>query len=502
MRLPPSAGSRPHVSALSEPPSRANSSVRVLVVDDDDHLRRVVQRVLEARGMPVTSAASGAAALEHMKVDSPDVVLVDYMMPGMDGMEVLRRIKDAHPDVEVIMMSADGSLETAISAQRAGAYHFLRKPFEFHDSLVLSVIMAAEHRWLSRHARSLEQRLEATERFGELIGTSNGMLAVYRLIDGVATTHSTILILGESGTGKELVARAIHANSPRASAPMVAVNCAAIPKDLVESELFGHVRGAFTGAHTARAGVLEAANTGTLFLDEVGDLPLPAQASLLRALQSGEIKPVGSDDARTVDVRVIAATNVDLKSKIATGAFRTDLFFRLNVIAIRLPPLRERGDDVLLLAEHFLGKLARRLQREPKSLGEDARQAMREYEWPGNVRELEHALEHACVLARGSSIRAADLPFSTPRQRAPARSEALAPTPAVPGSLADIGLSVPPSILDMPYAEAKRRAQTLFDDTYFTAIMKRTGGNLSEAARLAGLDRSNFRRMTRKPRKG
>jgi two-component system response regulator HydG len=395
------------------------------------------------------------------------------------------------------MMSAHSSLETAISAKNAGAYYFLRKPFESNDTVVLGVILAAEHRRLAHHARSLEEQLDARKRFDELIGASREMLEVYRIIDGVATTDATVLVLGESGTGKELVARALHVRSLRAAAPMVALNCAAIPKDLVESELFGHVRGAFTGALAARAGVFEAANTGTLFLDEVGDLPLPAQASLLRALQLGEIRRVGSDETKRVDVRVVAATNVDLKSKIDTGAFRKDLFYRLNVIAVRVPALRDRGDDVLLLADHFLGKLARKLQREAKELAPDARQALREYDWPGNVRELEHALEHAFILSRGRVIGAADLPFqASPGQRGgvPAR---VAPVTDCPGS-ADISLSS--SLLQLPYAEAKKRAQASFDEAYLAAVMERAGGNLSEAARQAGLDRSNFRRMTRKPR--
>ena len=497
-RLPPGPGPR----VRAEGPSKMTGPIRVLVVDDEDALRRTVQRMLEARGMLVTSVDGGPAALERIDADAPDVVLVDYMMPGMDGMQVIQRIKDVRPDVEVIMMSASASLETAIAAKKAGAYYFLRKPFESNDALVLSVMLAAEHRWLSHHARSLEEQLDAREQFGEMIGTSKGMLEVHRIIHGVANTHTTILILGESGTGKELVARALHASSPRAQAPMVALNCAAIPKDLVESELFGHVRGAFTGAQTARGGVFEAANTGTLFLDEVGDLPLPAQASLLRALQSGEIKRVGSDETRTVDVRVIAATNVDLKTKIAAGTFRADLFYRLNVIAVHLPALRERGDDVLLLADHFLTKLERRLQRESKVLADDARRALREYEWPGNVRELEHALEHAFILSQGGVIRAADLPFRTSTDdRALATSDVAELARASDGSPGE-GLAVPVALFELTYAEAKRQAQGLFDEAYMTFIMKRTNGNLSEAARQAGLDRSNFRRIARKARDG
>jgi transcriptional regulator with GAF, ATPase, and Fis domain len=328
---------------------------------------------------------------------------------------------------------------------------------------------------------------------------------VYRLIEGVAPTSSTVLILGESGTGKELVARAIHQQSPRAKRSFVAVNCGAIPKELVESELFGHVRGAFTGAQTSRAGLFETADGGTILLDEVGDLPLAAQVKLLRVLQEGEIKRVGADETRTVDVRLLAATNVDLVSKIHAGEFRRDLYYRLNVIAIELPALRDRGDDVLLLASHYLQKFARSMQREAKRLAPDAMRAVREYDWPGNVRELEHAIEHAMVLSQRDVIAATDLPFA--RQSATVRMASPAPPPesssSLPVSHVDGAREADSSRLfaelaELPYAEAKRRLVTLFDETYTSELLRRASGNLSEAARRAGLDRSNFRRLLRR----
>jgi transcriptional regulator with GAF, ATPase, and Fis domain len=313
------------------------------------------------------------------------------------------------------------------------------------------------------------------------------MLEVYRLIEGVAPTSSTVLILGESGTGKELVARAIHQQSPRAKKPFVAVNCGAIPKELVESELFGHVRGAFTGAQTARTGLFETADGGTILLDEVGDLPLAAQVKLLRVLQEGEIKRVGADETRTVDVRVLAATNVDLMSRIQGGQFRRDLYYRLHVIAIELPCLRDRGDDMLLLANHYLQKFARSMGREPKRLSADAIRALREYEWPGNVRELEHAIEHAMVLAQRDVISASDLPFKNPSPREQTSAGIITPAlrdisvsilpPAAP--TIDAAHALPADLADLPYAEAKRRLVSQFDESYTRELLRRASGNMS-----------------------
>jgi two-component system response regulator HydG len=296
------------------------------------------------------------------------------------------------------------------------------------------------------------------------------------------------LILGESGTGKELTARAIHQHSPRADRPFVAVNCSAIPVDLVESELFGHVRGAFTGATATREGLFEAANTGTIFLDEVGDLPPLAQVKLLRVLQEGEIKRVGANETRIVDVRVVAATNVDLRHRIAEGSFREDLFYRLNVVAIFLPPLRERRDDIALLAYHFLRKYAARAGRNVQKISPDAMQILESHPWPGNVRELENAIEYSLVFCRGDEILSENLPaFRTHRD-----------VPDAPQNAETSGLVLPSGLLDLPYRDAKQQALETFEAAYFDAILRRTGGNISEAARQAGLDRSNFRRAARR----
>jgi DNA-binding NtrC family response regulator len=533
----------------------ADDPVKVLIVDDEPAIRRALGRVLSARGFEVHTAENGADGLEKISAIQPDVALVDMRMPVMEGLELLRRVKEQGSDVEVIMMTAHADMETAVSAVKLGAYHFLTKPFPSNDAVVVTCAKAAEHRRLLDRARRLEQRLEAQEQFGELIGTSPKMRAVYKLIDGVASATSTVLILGESGTGKELVARAIHQRSARANKPFVAVNCAAIPKELVESELFGHVRGAFTGAQSARTGLFESAHQGTILLDEVGDLPLAAQVKLLRTLQEGEVKRVGSDDTKIVDVRVLAATNVDLHGKIANGTFRRDLYYRLNVIALHLPPLRQRGDDVAVLAYHFVQKYARRMMREVKKITPEALEGLRNYSWPGNIRELEHAIEHAVVLAQGDAITLRDLPFgredpneawaldvptnvrsislpaevptsmrspqppydddeddddetaaalfsSAPSSVALSSGSASPSSPGfpsshAPGSLLPAG-EIAADLLELPYGEAKRRALESFDRAYVSELLKRSGGNLSEAARKAGLDRSNFRRIVRK----
>ncbi len=481
----------PRLSAAPRPLEEpAQRPIRVLVVDDEPALRKSIARILTSRGCEVSTAEDGLAAFETLQISQPDVLLTDILMPRMTGLELLAQVKQRWPELEVVLMTAFADVDTAVAAVKGGAYDFLTKPFASNDAVALAVAKAAEHHRLLDRAQRLEERLLSRERFGELLGNSSKMQAVYRLIEGVASATSTVLILGESGTGKELVARAIHQHSAREGKPFVPVNCAAIPKDLVESELFGHVRGAFTGAQAARAGLFDTANGGTIFLDEVGDLPIAAQVKLLRTLQEGEIKPVGADEVKSVDVRVLAATNVDLKAKIESGEFRRDLYYRLNVIAINLPPLRDRENDVLLLATHFVQKLAVRMGRTPKRISEGAGRALSAYAWPGNVRELEHAIEHAFVLSPGDIIEASSLPLVHGEET----FSATEPTTAL--------LSVPPGsdIYALPYAEAKKRMMADFDVAYVREQLKRTDGNVSEAARLSGLDRSNFRRVMRRLR--
>jgi DNA-binding NtrC family response regulator len=460
---------------------------RVLVVDDEPTLRRTLARLLNSRNMTVLTADDGAQAIDILGREKVDVVLVDLMMPKVGGLELLDHVRSSHAGVEVIMMTAFGDVETAVKAVRAGAYHFLTKPFRSNDEVVLTVTKAAERRRLVDRALLLERRLEQMEKFGELIGNSPAMQEVYRLAIGVAPTSSTVLILGESGTGKELTARAIHGHSPRVNNPFVAVNCSAIPVDLVESELFGHVRGAFTGATATRAGLFESADRGTLFLDEVGDLPPLAQVKLLRALQEGEVKRVGSNETRIVDVRVVAATNVDLRSRIAAGRFREDLYYRLNVVPISLPALRERREDIPLLAYHFLQKYAARSSSQVKKISPDAMRLLSLHHWQGNVRELENAIEHAVVFCRDDTLTPAELPFGRPSNGAPADTAQVAGEgPAAQG------------LSDLPYKEAKERSMEAFETAYFEGLLARTQGNVSEAARQAGLDRSNFRRAVKR----
>jgi DNA-binding NtrC family response regulator len=380
------------------------------------------------------------------------------------------------------MMTAFGDIDTAVAAVRQGAYNFLTKGVGPAET-VLAIAQAAEHKRLVDRTRVLEQRLATHERFGELVGRSSRMQDVYRVALGAAPTTSTVLILGENGTGKELVARAIHQKSLRSERPLRAINCGAIPESLVETELFGSVRGAFTGA-LDRPGLFELADKGTVFLDEIGDLPLSAQAKLLRALAEGEVKRVGAAEPKTVDVRVIAATNVDLKERIAAGRFREDLYYRLAVIPVYLPALRQRKEDIPLLAYHFLHKYARRSGRDIKRIGPEALRFLREQPWPGNVRQLENAIEHAVVMARGESIMPTDFPSFSRDEAAASEDD---------GADADI-------LAELPYAQAKEKAALAFDRSYVERLLKRTAGNVSEAARQAGMDRSNFRRLLKKAR--
>ena len=473
-------------SSSEHPSPTGGVPVRVLVVDDEPALRRSIARLLLSRGMNVLTAEDGAVALEVLETETVDVALIDLMMPNVGGLELLGHVRRKLTGVEVVIMTAFGDVETAVKAVRAGAFHFLTKPFRNNDEVAHTVLKAAEHRRLVERAAQLERRLEQMEKFGELIGNSPPMQRVYRLAMGVAPTATTVLILGESGTGKELTARAIHQHSSRASGPFVAVNCSAIPVELVESELFGHVRGAFTGATGTREGLFEAAHKGTLFLDEVGDLPPMAQVKLLRALQEGEIKRVGSDEVRRVDVRVVAATNVELRRQVEVGRFREDLFYRLNVVAITLPPLRERREDIPLLAFHFLTKYAGRIGRTVHKLSPEVVRVLQQHPWPGNVRELENAIEYAVVFAKDDSILVEDLPFEQP------------PLPAVAPATSSAGVLLPEAILELPYRKAKEQALVAFESAYFEGVLERAGGNVSQAARRAGLDRSNFRRAAKR----
>jgi len=487
-------------SSLRPAGQSGEAPIRVLVVDDESGVRNAISRVLRNAGVIPFTAESGAAALELLDRESIDVALLDVRMPAMTGPQLLSRMKAERRPAEVIMMTAFADIATTVSAVKDGAYGFLTKPFVANESIVIEVLNAAAHKRLRERTERLQRELEEL-RPGEMVGLCPQMREVNRIISGVAKADSTILVLGESGTGKELVARGIHQRSRRAGKPLVTVNCAAIPQELVESELFGHTRGAFTTAIAARAGLFEAANGGTLFLDEIGDLPTSVQVKLLRTLESGEVKPVGSDTIKHVDVRVIAATNANLKAAIAAGTFRQDLFYRLNVIAVHLPPLREREDDVLRLAAHFLHKHAELMGRHVPRLAPEAALCLSRYDWPGNVRELEHAIERALVLDEGDVLSVSSLPPEIAACAHGSRASTGEVSRATPssepgaGTIEDAVAAL--SLHDVAYADAKKRVLAEFTEAYVAAVLRITGGNLSEAARRSGLDRSNFRRLLR-----
>ncbi len=381
--------------------------IRVLVVDDETNFRRVLVRELERRGHQTSAAKDGAEALDLMQGDAADVVLLDLKMPGLDGIEVMRRLKEQPDSPEIIVMTGFGSVPTAIEAVKLGAYDYVTKPCKI-EKLDLLVRKAFEKRRLSSENLVLRSRLQATEEWSGLITQSPKMLEVLKLINRAAPTDSSVLILGESGTGKELVARALHGRSPRKDGPFVAIHCGGLHREILESELFGHERGAFTGAHATKPGLFEMADKGTVFLDEIGEMPLESQVKLLRALETQSFYRVGGTQPREVDVRVVSATNKDLSEAVRQGQFRQDLFYRINSVSITLPPLRERPEDIPLLANHFL---ADRPSLSPLRLSEDAASGMARYGWPGNVRELKHVIHRALMLAPGDVIELQDLPI-------------------------------------------------------------------------------------------
>ena len=435
---------------------------RILVVEDDASLRRIAQFRLDEAGYDVDVASDGAAGLETFGRVSPDLVITDLRMPGVGGDELAAEVIRRDPGVPVIVMTGHGTVESAVEAMRRGVADYVSKPVSWDEMLVV-VRRELERADLKRENSSLRATLQTRHSFGEIVGDSAALSAVFATMNRLKDVDATVLIQGESGTGKELVARALHFDGSRAAGPFTAVNCGAIPRELVESELFGHEKGAFTGAGRLHRGYFEQADGGTLFLDEVGEIPRQAQVSLLRALTERRVRRVGGESTIPVDVRVVAATNRDLVAAIEDGDFRSDLYWRLAVVPVRLPALRERGDDVLLLAEHF----ARRAAGRPISLSAEARDLFRRYSWPGNVRELENVTERAVVLGcRDDVLVDADLPDRMRRTDAPAATVTGFPPEGV--RLADIE------------REWIRRA------------LDHTSGNRSRAARLLGITRQTL----------
>ena|GEM_PF-4936 len=462
----------------------------VLVIDDDVYLGRALQRLFSLVGAVVKIAPNGEAGMRLLAELAVDVVLLDVALPDVNGLDLLDQVKAAKPDCEVVMITGHADTKNVVTAIRKGAFDFLPKPFDSKDVLLAPVAKAVEHRRRLRN-QGLLAAPTVHEAFDALVGNSQSMKATREAAATVATTPVAVLILGETGTGKELMARAIHQAGPRADRPFVAINCSAIAAELVESELFGHERGAFTGAVNRRVGVFQKAHTGTLFLDEIGDLPAPAQAKLLRALQDGEVRSVGSDEPKYVDTRVIAATNVDLKAKVDRGEFRADLFYRLNVVSIRMPPLRKRREDIPVLAAHFVRKHAERLGCSAKEINRAAIFQMLQYDWPGNVRELENTIERALIVCRSDTIGPEHVTF---------HRDAPASVPPPPGDVDGESLmeTVMQELSSLPYSEAKKQIVRDFEVQYLKAVLARVGGNISEAARQSGLDRSNFRRILKK----
>jgi two-component system response regulator HydG len=442
---------------------------RVLLVDDDASLCETLALGLRRRGCEVAWRTSAGEALELLRTDDCDVVVTDLHMRGVNGIELCERIADHRSGVPVVVLTAFGSLDSAISAIRAGAYDFINKPVEI-DALAIAVDRAVAHKHLREEVKRLQIEAGRLPRFDEIVGQGPAMRAVYDLIERVAASDATILVCGESGTGKELVARAIHGRSRRGSGPFVAINCAAVPESLLESELFGHAKGAFTDARTAEPGLFQRGNRGTIFLDEIGDMPLGLQPKLLRVLQERVVRPVGGRDEVPIDVRVVAATNRDLESAVEDGRFRQDLYYRVNVVIVPLPPLRSRGGDILPLAQHFLLHFAARSDKRVTGIAPATAEKLVAYAWPGNVRELQNCMERAVALTRFEQVTVDDLPEKVRTYR---RSHVLV-------------ASDDPSEL-VPLEEVERR--------YLARVMEAVSGNKTAAARILGIERKRLYRM-------
>ncbi len=441
----------------------------ILIVDDEVKMRRVLQISLEEEGYSVREVKNGEDALAKLSETSFNLVIADMKMPGMNGVELLKKAKETDPGMPFIIMTAYGTVQTAVEAMKSGAFDYILKPFDI-DEMKITVSRALDIKQLKKEKQFQQKELKDKYAFANIIGNSSGIRSVCGLIREVADITSNILIYGESGTGKELVSRAAHFGGIRAERPFVAVNCAAIPETLLESELFGHVKGAFTGAHAEHTGKFELADGGSLFLDEISAMSPALQANLLRVLETKTFEKVGGVKSISVDVRIIAATNTELKDSIREKTFREDLYYRLNVVPVNIPPLREREEDIPLLAEHFINVFSKELKKNIGPPTPECVEILMNYDWPGNIRELQNVIERAAVLAKGGVIGPANLPDDIKSGKR-----------SIPGNLAELS-----------YTEAKKHVIDAFENDFFSTLLKKTGGNVSEAARIAGIDRKNF----------
>jgi len=450
----------------------------LLVVDDDIGMCQLLRRVLENEFLEITTVTSGEEALRELERADYDLLIIDVKLPGMDGLELLRQTRQLYPNLMVIMITAYGKIESAVQAMKIGAYDYLTKPFS-NDELKLVVAKALERHRIIEENRYLRQEL--SRRFGpaNIIAASKVMQDIFITIQQVAQTNATVLITGESGTGKELVARAIHYASPRRENRLMTIHCSSLPETLLENELFGHVKGAFTGAHETKKGLFEVAHKGTVFLDEIGDLPLSIQAKLLRVLQEHEVRRIGGTEYIKVDVRVIAATNQDLDKAIRENRFREDLFYRLKVIPIHLPPLRDRRDDIPLLLHHFLHKFNRENNKDIKGFSRATIEALMAYDWPGNVRELENLVERLVILTHKDIIELEDLPDSILKR----------------GRSDEIHLSFPSHL---PYRECRDRILKKFNQQIIEEKLRLTQGNITQAAKELAIERTHLQRIMRR----
>ncbi len=468
-------------------PAAVPPKVRILVVDDEPSMREMLRIVLRRDGYDVTIAENGREAIEQLHRQQFDLLLSDIKMPDVTGVEVLRAAKDVNKDIVAFMMTAYASTSTAVEAMRLGAVDYFTKPFSM-DELRLKIRQHLETHRLKQENVLLKKALNTRYEFSNIIGRSEAMLDVFRMVETIAKTSSTVLITGESGTGKDLVARAIHYNSLRREHPFVALNCGGVPETLLESELFGHMRGAFTGADANKKGLMEVAEHGTIFLDEIGEMTAAMQVKLLRVLQDRRFRRLGGTEEVQADIRVMAATNQDLQKLVAEGRFREDLFYRINVIPMHLPPLRERREDIPLLADHFLSKYAELMQKPVLSISHEASVLLQAYAWPGNVRELENVIERAVALEPSPAV----LPDSLPAQVRSWPSE-----PAAPGAAAAVPIDVAP----LPELGAGFDLEARGEDFYrhyIALALERAGGVQVKAAEMLGMSFRSFRYYAKK----